>query len=455
MAITVNWATKVVFIPENEPSVSSVVGASHYEYDLDLLRLELKAIEGSEEGMPFVDIHQHTTSFTIGNIELARVVAIINGYTIEFENGNYQVDLVGANADIHLNRVVNDVSLNTGNTAGLITTATTISLVSAAVWDTLISDHVIAGTMGREVGGLDYAGQIWVDTAGGGSAGSVVNVNGTRINPVDNFTDMAALMAATGYNDINLKGSITFTASCTNANWINTGASATVILNGQDVTGSYFNRVGVWGDAASSTGILLDGCNLVNLTNWQGSAVRCVLVGTLSVVAGGTGIVTLAECITNGPAVLDVQGAALASVVVAAQGGTLELRGISDSGIAVLAGLRNAALSAGATNTDGTLVVTGQGVYSDTGVAGTTVVADAILNNTNVAEAVHAKNRYTKRDQTVYDANGFLTSARERWFPTKADANAGTNVTDTFTIAATPDGTEIRSPATFDKIRDV
>ena len=62
---------------------------------------------------------------------------------------------------------------------------------------------------------------------------------------------------------------------------------------------------------------------------------------------------------------------------------------------------------------------------------------------------------YSKRDQFVYDANGFPLSARERLFPTKADAEAGTNVLHTFTITATPDGVETRRPATFDRIKDV
>jgi len=227
VAITVNWATKVIFVPKAD---MPLISGTKYSLDIDVFRLALKSLEASEEGMPFVDTHKHVTEITVAGVTYARFIEIINGYTVEFEDGQYTVIASGANHNVADVVVENQVSLVTQNSAGL-TTPLTVTDVASAVWSELMA----------------------------------------------------------GYSGI---------------------------------TGS--------------------------------------------------------------------------------------------AGAAQLVPLSAAAIS----------------------------------------EEVHKRSRYTKRDNINYDGNGFLINARERWFPTKADAVAGTNATDTFTVTATPDGVEILSPATFDKIRD-
>lgn len=123
MALSVNWATKVVTVPKADTtfvSTDPVSGREIREFDLSAFRLELKAIEASEEGIPFVDIHRHNTTVTISGVTLARVIEIINGYQIEFEDGQYAVNLVGANSNVADVAVVNQVSIRANNSAGLI-----------------------------------------------------------------------------------------------------------------------------------------------------------------------------------------------------------------------------------------------------------------------------------------------------------------------------------------------
>ena len=59
---------------------------------------------------------------------------MINGYTIEFENGSYQVNLTGANNNLLDARVQNQVSLNASNSAGavIISTGSGLSVDQAA-----------------------------------------------------------------------------------------------------------------------------------------------------------------------------------------------------------------------------------------------------------------------------------------------------------------------------------
>jgi hypothetical protein len=117
MAITINWSTKVISVPQAD---LTLVSGSIYELDVDWFRLQLKDIEDSEEGMGFPDTHRHNTAVTLSGVTYARTFEIINGYTVTFENGNYTVQCVGANHNIADVKNVNSVSLIIGNSAGLI-----------------------------------------------------------------------------------------------------------------------------------------------------------------------------------------------------------------------------------------------------------------------------------------------------------------------------------------------
>ena len=118
MPISVDWGAKDIYIPQ---SYLSLISGTTYELDVDQLRLDLKALEDDEEGMAHPDTHQHITTSTLSGTTFARQVEFINGYTITFEVGGYQVFCSGANHNI------GDVMTNTtgpslviNNSAGLI-----------------------------------------------------------------------------------------------------------------------------------------------------------------------------------------------------------------------------------------------------------------------------------------------------------------------------------------------
>lgn len=121
MPLSVDWPSKVVTVPQAD---LTDLGGGVFSLDLDQFRLELKAIEASDEGMPFVDIHRHSPPIVVAGTALARVVEIINGYTVTFEDGQYAVNLVGANSNVADVSNVNQVSIRPQNSAGLIQIAT-------------------------------------------------------------------------------------------------------------------------------------------------------------------------------------------------------------------------------------------------------------------------------------------------------------------------------------------
>lgn len=117
MSISVNWPTKVISVPQ---SYLTLISGNRYELDVDQFRLDLRSLEDDPEGMPFLRTHRHNTEVTLGGVTYARVVEIINGYTVTFENGSYIVELVGANNNILEQTNYNSVSVREKNSAGLI-----------------------------------------------------------------------------------------------------------------------------------------------------------------------------------------------------------------------------------------------------------------------------------------------------------------------------------------------
>jgi hypothetical protein len=120
MAITITWATKVINVPKADTTLVDIGPPEIRSLDMDAFRLTLKDLEDDVEGMPFDDTHNHVPPITVGTITLARVVEIINGYTVTFEDGQYSVDLQGANTNLQTEVNRNQVGVFTNNSAGLI-----------------------------------------------------------------------------------------------------------------------------------------------------------------------------------------------------------------------------------------------------------------------------------------------------------------------------------------------
>lgn len=133
MSLQVNWATKVISIPQ---SYLEFVSGNTYKLDVNQFRLDLKGIEDSEEGMVFLDTHRHNTETMIGGMTLSRVVEMINDYTITFEDGQYIVNLTGANNNILDVVNLNQVSIRSSNSAGLV--------ISQEAWTQVEKEQVIS-----------------------------------------------------------------------------------------------------------------------------------------------------------------------------------------------------------------------------------------------------------------------------------------------------------------------
>ena len=140
---TVAWNTRIVSIAKADPEMTLIDAGPPeiYECDVDTLRLALIDLE-DDEGMIEPDTHVHNSEVTVGGVTLARTVEFVNGYTVEFETGQYAVNLAGANTNLSDVAIVNQVSIRSGNTAGLIVgEGADPADVADAVWDEATAGH--------------------------------------------------------------------------------------------------------------------------------------------------------------------------------------------------------------------------------------------------------------------------------------------------------------------------
>jgi len=257
MAITVAWASKVINIPKADTALIQSSPTEIRELDLDTFRQALKALEAGEEGMAFVDTHSHNPPVTVGGVTLARVVEIINGYTITFEDGQYAVNLVNANSNVGDRVNVNQVSIRSANSAGLVQT--------------------------QEIEHASFNGAVWIDVVNG-TSGTTYPI-GTQGKPVNNVADANLIDTVRAFRRYNIVGDITLTTGDT--------------VDGVEFYGASKTKTTITVDAAASVvGCGFHSCTATGTLD-GGSTVDSCIVGDLSYVDGEirdselTGTVTL------------------------------------------------------------------------------------------------------------------------------------------------------------------
>jgi len=181
MAISIDWKNRIIFIPKNDTTLVQLLPSEIRDLDLNWLRVQLKNLEDSEIGMSYPDTHRHNTEVTIGGLTYARVIEIINDFTITIEDGQYSVNLIGANSNVGDKVNVNQVSVRSNNSAGM----TSSAAVEYASYNNCVTLNVNSG-----FSGTTYP-------------------IGTLQKPVNNLTDALSICAYRGFNTITLLSNVT------------------------------------------------------------------------------------------------------------------------------------------------------------------------------------------------------------------------------------------------------
>jgi hypothetical protein len=268
MAITINWKTQVIFVPRVDMTLIQSNPIEIRELNLNDFRLTLKSLEDDEDGISYIQTHIHNTEVLLGGIVYARVIEIINGYTVTFEDGAYAVNLVGANSNVGDVINLNQVSVRSSNAAGL------------------ISNQAIEFS--------SFNGGVTVDKTNG-SLGTVFP-RGTPQQPVNNIPDAIIIADFRGFNTLYIKGNFVFDVG-------DIIDGFTIIGESPERTLLTFNNAASTSDINVSnstiTGIFDNGANfsdsfIINTQFVQGTINNCVLEGEITL--AGSSLTTLVDC---------------------------------------------------------------------------------------------------------------------------------------------------------------
>jgi hypothetical protein len=238
MPITIDWGTKVISIPRADMGLLQTVPTEIRELDLNSFRLTLKDLEDDPLGMAADTTHNHVAPIGIGGVTLARVVELINGFTVTFEDGQYAVNLNGANTNLADKVNVNQVSVRSSNSAGLVQTS--------------------------EIEYSSFQNAVTIDQVNG-TAGQAYPIGTTQF-PVSNLTDAKFIAQLRGLDDIRIRGDFVFTASDIVNN---------LTFHGQS---SFKTRITLV-DAASITNCIFRDATIAGFLDGGNSVLNCKIEG--------------------------------------------------------------------------------------------------------------------------------------------------------------------------------
>jgi hypothetical protein len=178
----IDWTNRIIHIDRADMVQIQSSPTAIYQLDIPDFRKWLIDQQDNVDGIVYPDTHKHNTTVEVGGAVLARVVTIINNYTITFEDDKYAVNLVGANSNIADVVNVNQVSVRSANSAGL---QDLTSLQSASFDNASVAIDVVNGFSGT------------------------VFPTGTLQRPVNNISDAMAIAKRAGMNDLFIIGDLT------------------------------------------------------------------------------------------------------------------------------------------------------------------------------------------------------------------------------------------------------
>lgn len=343
MAISVNYQTRVIFVPKADLTLIQASPVEVRELDLNWFRLKLKDWEDEMGGMVMPSTHNHVAPIEVGGVTLARVVELINGYTVTFEDGQYAVNLTGANSNVGDKVNVNQVSVRSANSAGLLQT--------------------------REIQYASFENGVTIDPTS--TTSGTVYPAGTRRAPVNNLTDAMLIANLYGFGTIYVVGdllidtgvfdSMTFIGESKNKTEITINPAASVVK-------CEFYDAHISGTLDGNC--VLKDCYIDTLNYVSGFIERCVLApGTITL--GGVTTAHFLDCYSGVP------GTGTPTIDMGGDGPSLAMRNYN-GGVKLTNKSGNAAVSIDlnsgqvildSTVTAGDVVIRGVGKLTDTSTA--------------------------------------------------------------------------------------
>jgi len=352
--ITINWASKVITLAR---TYSIYIDPDTVELDVNDLWEDLHNIQDGE-GITFDDIFLNNEPISFSGITLSRVFQIINDYKIEFEDGLYAVNVVGANNNLLDVRIFNSVSVNVTNSAGQV-----------------VSDTAQA---------LDYQNEVVV-SAQDGVAGTEYPV-GTNAYPTASLADGLIIAEFYGFSNIRIRDGNYVLTTGVNAEsynfWSTHPASTIEVEANANIENTTFHGLNLTGNLNNHR-VYLSKVNIDNIINFTWEADNCKFTGNLSL--GNNAEVLLNDCVshipgTNRPTV-SLPTNTSCELSVRGYSGGLHIANMSHADCTVTTELNAGKVSLAASNTNGYISVRGTCYIDENLSSGITIDDSATVGN--------------------------------------------------------------------------
>lgn len=299
----IDWGTKIIYVLKTDLSLVQSTPTEIYNLELNSFHLKLKDLEDDENGMTFPNTHNHNTEVSLGGLTYARVIEMINGYTITFEDGQYAVNLIGANSNVGDVVNVNQVSVRSNNSAGMISSP--------------------------EIQYASYNGGVTIDSVNG--TDSSVYPYGTPLHPCKTAANSYAIRMARGFkkiylmNDLHLSGIPDGVLNSLHAVGVTGNRKHILTFDNVLATDCIAENLQVTGNFKPGSTTKIINCSTSNATNVQ-------VKGLNSTIQGGTYSCTdLDKCIISGDIKL-VSGGTFSGVDIVFEGDytTIDMQGYNN-----------------------------------------------------------------------------------------------------------------------------
>ena len=362
MVVIIDWVNSIIHIPRKSLTLIQTSPTEIRELQINDFRLELKSLEATNAGITHLKTHTHNTEVALGGITFARVVEILEPYTITFEDGKYAVNLAGANSNIGDKTNVNQVSIRSANAAGLIS--------SPAIEFASFNGGVIVDV------NSPYAGTIFP--------------RGTEQMKVNNIKDALLIAEYRGFNTIYLHSDIVLGANAKLENFIIEGKSH-VYTNVEILSEALCEHVTI--KNCNVTGILdggthIAGCVAGNIIYVNGHIHNSGLYGLITL--GGNESAVLADCFTidqDNPVQIDM-GESGQDLAMPNYSGMAMIRNLTSASEEIGIGLNAGMVILDDTITAGTIVIAGSGIVHNNTGPNTIVNIDGLMSKETIANAV-------------------------------------------------------------------
>jgi hypothetical protein len=402
MAVSIDWGTKIIFIPKSDLTLIQSVPTEIREMNLNWFRLQLKDLEDSEAGMAFTDTHSHNTEVSLGGLTYARVIEILDPYTITFEDGQYAVNLVGANSNVGDKVNVNQVSVRSNNSAGMISSP--------------------------EIQFASFDGGITIDPING--TDSSIYPFGTSASPCKTMTNVIEISSYRGLKKLYVLGNITISdillSQLTGFEFVGNGHRAcTITIDDVQCNHCRFYDCNLEGVFGNGSFVEVHDCVLNNMSNITMDAHDCFLSGTI--LLNDTSATNFYSCVDgipgSGAPILQLDSCA--NLGIWEYSGGLKLTNITTVGTNISVNFSSGRLLVDSTDTQGSIILRGVGSLSGT-TGGTTINADGLIDRERIALAVWSED--TAHHTTADTAGAFMLILK------KITSNKVTKAGDTITI---------------------